>query len=464
MCGLAVCKALNIPNNGYSPVNNLIIDISGMFYACLGLFLLIHLLSQYFPLKYAVASGLLIFIGTNTLYYASVQTGMSHIYSFFLVILSLHFIHKLIQTENFKWFVGFCFSFSLIVLIRPINIIYVFPLFLFIVSGIQELKKRINQFLNFKHIATALLVGFLVFLPQFIYWKFAYGKFISDSYPGETFAYLSSPKIKEFLFSPHNGLISYSPLYLLLILLTALMIKTKPFMYGAVLMCAGLLIYLSASWYLFFFGCGFSARNFVELSGLFAFPIAEFLHQNSRLFKKIIFVFLAAVCLIINIKLMVSWDVCFWGSNDWDWREYKYLLYQKPKSIVQNPDSLNPEKITLLNSEKVYKLDSLELYSPGINFYPNQLTSGYLKDAMVSLDIMPLSPTHNAQLACMGFYNDSSLFYNAVKIDGKQKEWKTVNLKTRLPFHATKNYLIKIFVMNANKEEYYMKNLRVDLN
>lgn len=70
--GLVICKLFNIPNNGYSPVNHLIIDISGIFYACVGLFLLYFLLGEFFSKSISLLSTLVIFTGTNTLYYSTI--------------------------------------------------------------------------------------------------------------------------------------------------------------------------------------------------------------------------------------------------------------------------------------------------------------------------------------------------------------------------------------------------------
>lgn len=464
LTGLIICKAFNIPNTGYSPINNLIIDISGIFYACLGLFLLINVLSKYFKLTIAIISGLIIFIGTNTLYYATIQPGMSHIYSFFLVSLSLFSTHNFKIQKQVKWFILFCFAFALLVLIRPINIIYGVVFLSFGINTIEDFKNRLGFILAFKNVAIGILVASLIFIPQLIYWKFAYGKFIADSYPGESFAFLTNPQVKEYLFSPHNGLLSYNPLYVLFFVLTLFLIKKKSWQYLAILISAAIIIYLSASWYLFFFGCGFGARNFVEFSVFLAFPIADFFNSQLNRSLRIGIGVLIFFCVCFNLKMMAAWDVCFWGTNDWDWREYRHLLYQKPKSLALNLDSVNQKKVHLSGSEKVYKIDSLELYSPGINFVPNHLTSGYLKNVTISVDIYGISETSNAQLACMGFYKDSTLSYTAIHIKANKNKWDNFMLKTSIPFHATKEYLIKVFIMNNLKEEYLIKNFRISLN
>ena len=77
---------------------------------------------------------------------------------------------------------------------------------------------------------------------------------------------------------------------------------------------------------------------------------------------------------------------------------------------------------------------------------------------------MPLDSNANAQLACMAFYKDSAVFYNATIISGSGNVWKKVSLFTGLPFDEDKNFLVKIFIMNKEKQRFYFKNLKVVLN
>lgn len=87
------------------------------------------------------------------------------------------------------------------------------------------------------------------------------------------------------------------------------------------------LLYLTASWHSYAFGCGFGARNFVEYTALFALPlgfvIENILKTNHRM------MFFALICLpmiFINQKLIFHFDKCFFGHSDWDVEEYCRLL------------------------------------------------------------------------------------------------------------------------------------------
>lgn len=450
LAGLGVCKLFEIPNNGYSPVNNLIIDIAGIFYMCCAFFIWLGLLQRWFSPILSFLSAMTIFIGTNLFYYATIQPGMSHVYSFFLVSLSVLSLINYLDNNTKKWFFIFCISTALIVLTRPINIVFLPAILCFGVNSIEEFKERLQKLISLSNIFIALFISTLVFIPQFIYWKFAYGKFLADSYPGENFEFISSPQIKEFLFSPHNGLLVYSPLYLMVFALTFYMFKNYKLMGLSILLSGAFLIYLCASWYLYFFGCGFGGRNFVEFSGLLIFPIANFYKTNSKIILKVFASIAIFFSIFINLKLMHSWDVCYWGKNDWDWKEYKYML-------------TTPKRTLVLDSNIDGHIDSLDLYSAGITFNQNSLSNSFYKSAEITVDAKPLSNSSSAQLACMGLYQDSTIFYSAIILKGEKNKWSKYKFSTALPFDSDKDYQIRTFIFNVNKEVYLFRNLEVKL-
>lgn len=460
--GLIISEITGIENTGYSFINQLLVDIAGIFYACFAVIVLFFILRRKFSKPVSFLSTVLIFIGTNTLYYASIQPGMSHIYSFSLVVFSLYLSLLFFEQPTLLKFCFFSFCVSLLILIRPLNVLIVPVLLFFYTNSYSDVSSRIRFVFKLRYLLSFFFIFFLVFLPQLIYWKFTFGHFIADSYTGESFTFLSHPRIKEFLFSPHNGLIVYSPLYLFL-LFSLIPLYNK---YRAMALTYGIvfitLIYLSASWYLFYFGCGFGARNFVEYSGLLAFPLAQVISDYKTLFKKTILFFVIPV-LVINLKLMYDWEICYSGSNDWSWKEYNYLLYKPHKQIIQNLDSVSDNKIITYKNEKVYYIDSIELYSEGITFR-NSTWRSYFKRADISVDLLLLDANPNAQLACMSDLGNTPVFYNASVINGPINKWTNFKLFTYLPFNEEKDYEIRIFLMNNHKKRFYMKNLKVNLN
>jgi hypothetical protein len=328
------------------------------------------------------------------------------------------------------------------------------------ISSSDDLKSRFKMLFSVRPILTLAITFFIVFLPQFMYWKFAYGSFLADSYPGEGFTNISHPRIAAFLLSPHNGALLYCPLYAILFFCIAFLFKPYRLMSVAYAAVVASVIYLSASWYLFFFGCGFGARNLVEYSGALAFPLA-WCFQNKRKLKYFISP-LILVCVFLNLKLMANWDLCFWGKTDWSWKEYNYLLRPPSKTLHLGLDSLDTKKVLTLNNEKVYHIKKEEEYSPGFAFQPNDLSSSYFKRAYIEVDVMPLDSS-KLFLVCMAFDGDSTAFYNSVEIAGKNKEWQNIRWFSGIPFDDAKNYFVKIFLMNKDKHEFYFRNFSVKL-
>jgi hypothetical protein len=458
---LGVSKAFGIENTGYSYINQVLIDICGIFYACLGLFFLYFFLCNYFSKVISVLSVLLIFIGTNTLYYSTILPGMSHVYSFFLVNDSLFTFHEYLKTGRNKYFLITAFFYALLILIRPINILFGVILFFINIPNTNELKSRLRLLLLPRNIINLVAILFLVFLPQFIYWKFTYGNFIADSYPGEGFTNLFHPRIAAFLFAPHNGALLYCPLFLILFFCVLFLFRAYSITAWSYVIAIGLVIYLSASWYLYFFGCGFGARNLVDYTGALAFPLAWCISHKKRLMAVMSPIIIC--CVFLNLKLMSSWDLCFWGKTDWSWKEYKYLLKQPEKNLELGLDSLDPKKVVISENQAAYHITPEEEYAPGFNFHVQDLTSSYFKKANLEIDVMPLDSVAKTFLVCMAFDGDSATFYNSVEITGEKGEWKNVKWFSGIPVDEHKNYLIKMFLMNKDKHEFYFRNFKVKL-
>jgi hypothetical protein len=138
----------------------------------------------------------------------------------------------------------------------------------------------------------------------------------------------NNPQIIKTLFSPDNGLILYNPMVLLILAGIYFMIKDR-FRDGVVTgVLFIVLIYVVSSWWLFSFGCGYGSRNFVEYYSLFVFPMAYFV---TRSFEKkgivlMLSLLLISVFVVYNMKMIYTWDRCWFGSSDWDWGEYLHLL------------------------------------------------------------------------------------------------------------------------------------------
>ena len=323
----------NKPKDGFSFFYQKLIDIAAAFYLAIALYLLFLSLKAYTRLnsRPIFISLFLVFFGTNLYYYSIVETGMSHVYSFFLFSGLLYilthknkFKHEL-QTNTIQSIVIW-----LIILIRPINLIFIIIPLTWDTQNLKEVLIRIQNKLKPKILLVWLTSFFLIFTPQFIYWKYAFGSYLTYSYVNESFSNLLNPNITEVLLSPFNGLLPYSLIFPVILVGVFLMIKNKSSLgfYCLFVLCS--LIYITASWHDWKFGCGAGMRNMVEYYSLLSFPLCIFINRISSLKTKLLKIslsFFFCTLLFISFKVNYHFYGCYFGGT-WDWNcYYNTLVY-----------------------------------------------------------------------------------------------------------------------------------------
>ena len=83
------------------------VDVAAWFYMLLGLWIMSKVLAVYF--KPVIVWGALgcFLLGTNLWYYYAVESGMSHIYSFFLVAALLRITQRIHQNDKVDGWLAF---------------------------------------------------------------------------------------------------------------------------------------------------------------------------------------------------------------------------------------------------------------------------------------------------------------------------------------------------------------------
>lgn len=313
------------PNGaGFTLVDHAMVDIAASFYGALGLLLLFLVLIKRVRESVALAVVLAILAGTNLLFYAIANPGMSHVYSFFLFAAFIFLVERLVhRPPSHRRHLLLGIVAGLILVTRPTNVLFI-PLALAITAtSWAEVAARFRKFLQPRMAAPFLLGAFLMCLPQMAYWYYAFGTPIKWSYSGEGFTNYLNPQLIPVWFAPANGLFPYSPLVLLTLLACLVRSKAMPVMTGTTWLTFLAVSYLSASWFAWGFGCGFGSRNFVEYGALFAFPLATLLNAPFR--QRKLLTALVVLCCLWTVKLTYSSEVCWFGS-DWDWRMFMRIL------------------------------------------------------------------------------------------------------------------------------------------
>ena len=328
-----LAKPMNFENNGFSLIYDWAINIASVFYLLMGLILLRRFLLFFTRQNVVLTAILSIFLGTNLYYYSIDETGMSHVYSFFLFSYFLYLIKKTnyLVGQNFWKYFEFGIVTSLIVIIRPSNIVFISTFFFLDIDSWSGLILRIKTFFRYKALIPFILGAIILLLPQIAYWKYAFGSIIYYTYGHESFNWIN-PKIQLVFFSPSNGLFLYCPFVFIIVTSMIYMVK-KRIISGIFFLWLFLVIsYVFSSWWDCGFGCAFGARSYVEYMAIFSIPVVYLYNHIITLkpLKIILFTCLVIALIIFNLKMTYSYDGCFYGGT-WDWHAYIKLVTSPTK-------------------------------------------------------------------------------------------------------------------------------------
>jgi hypothetical protein len=223
---------------------------------------------------------------------------MSHIYSFFAVSLFFYLFTRLINNSCQKNFIYLGLAIGLVFLIRPVNIIIIlFTPFFF--------KNIVTYFEFLKSIFVSNLKGFFYFILaatsivfiQFLLYYFQTGDFFIVAYEGETFDFLK-PEFFNTLFSYKKGLLLYVPL-VFLALAFILITQSNWYKKTIFLITFFVFLYITASWWCWWYGGGLSIRPIVDILPIFILT-SVLLFNKLSVFRKKIILFLTIPFLFYN--------------------------------------------------------------------------------------------------------------------------------------------------------------------
>ncbi len=257
---------------GFSVPYKIALLVNALFYLAAGLFLIQGLLIRSGHSQRVTALTLLCLgIGTNLLCYSSVNGAMPHVHGFFLVsailVLSIRWRERPAAFNTIL--LGIVIG--LAVMVRPVLIIYsLIPLFLLVTSGgsfLGELRNRA------KWIALMALSAGAMLLPQLFYWYEVTGSWVYYSYQDEGF-FWDRPVILRGLIGFQKGWLTYTPI--MFIALCGLIVM-KNRMRNMIIILLALHVYITFSWWCWWYGGTFGQRAMIETYGLLALPLAAWL-------------------------------------------------------------------------------------------------------------------------------------------------------------------------------------------
>jgi len=334
---------------GYSLPYQFMISISSIVYMILGLFFLWQFLKRRFSEGTSIITVLFIGLGTNLFYYSTYEAGMSHPCTFFLLSALLYLIQRWMDRKRFwrSFLIGIILG--LIVLVRPINILFILPII--IIFKNQELNWKVyfkDLILPFSHTIMIAIGGFLIILPQLIFWEVQTGSILSYSYGEESFFWLH-PHIWEGLFSIRKGWFIYTPIMFFALFGMVRLYKVQKSYFWAIIAFLPLFLYITFSWWCWWYGGGFGARSLIDILPFMALPLAALVGWSIK--NKLRATILIIPCAFVYLNLYQTWQYSN-GIIHYDgmtWESYKEIFLKshptnKYWEEIERPDYENAIK------------------------------------------------------------------------------------------------------------------------
>lgn len=296
-----VALLFGFDTNGYSLPFEIGVSIGALFYLLAGLIFLRKLLKEYNYSDTVISATILILmLGTNLLYYTTIEPSMSHVYSFSLIAIFLYYV-KIFYKDSSLWIaVKAAAVFCLLLILRPTNI-NALAFVPFLAGDFNTLKTAFKKVVSPKILLSIVTISLLVLSIQCFIWKAETGHFLFWSYLGERF-YFNAPEFLHFLFGFRNGWFLYTPLMFLMLVGGLLLLWRKSFyLFVTFLLSAFFVVYLLSSWYAWYYG-GFGMRAMVDYYAVFGILLALCLSTfNKNIISRILLSVILGFLIFVNI-------------------------------------------------------------------------------------------------------------------------------------------------------------------
>ncbi|MCY1720373.1 hypothetical protein OU798_08470 [Prolixibacteraceae bacterium Z1-6] len=395
---------------GYSLPYHITLQFSVLVYFLISLIVLRKILSRYFEDKVVALTLFTIGAGTNLFYYLTYSAPMTHGYNFFLIVLFIYFLEKWHNRINWKYTICLGLVSGLVTLIRPTNILVLLLIPLWHISTWNEFKDQVIRLLKYwPYIGLMAGVFILVWVPQFVYWKYVSDKFFYFSYGerGDQF-YWENPQIWKILFSYEKGWFVYTPLMFVVFFGFKSLKKLKINLSLPIIIYLTIMIYVLASWWCWWYGGSFGQRSFVDFYGLMAIPLGAVIHTSlQRKYLKYVFPLFLFVLIAFNqfnIQQFNRMAISYWWMNKegyWEnflklhptckyWNVAMHPDYDKARLGIYEAvapfnraqvvtDEMLVDRIVNDNKNNSVLLDSLQVYTPDIIEPDSVLLNNYAR-------------------------------------------------------------------------------------
>jgi hypothetical protein len=496
--GHLLALATGEDTNGYSWPYMAMLITGALFYLSLGLWFILKLLRTFNFRDEVIAWSIFgISLGTNLLYYSAIHCAMAHVYAFsltavFLYSSRIYFIHN---KTNAVIIAGLVLG--LIALVRPVNLLVVLTIPL--ISGHWNLFiSRLNDWIRNPIIVLVTFIA--IVLPvsfQAILYYLQTGHFWVWSYGNEGFRF-DDPQWINVLFSFRKGWFVYTPVMLLII--PGLVIMFRKSLYEGMWMFISLvlIIYITSSWWSWYYGDGYGLRSLIDIYPLFALPLAFSLEGFKNQFIKLGFRLFLITAVLLNLVQTYQYRYRIIHPDSMNFEKYVYI-FLKTSERYRDVLSGGPDELFEPVSPKPFRSfrlvtdssgcrwfenqpgfsDQCELvFNPGIeyggdlNFLAEDVYSGekniYISARITRMEL-ELNACKKALFICT--VEDSSGvsdWHSAVSLNelpsDKTDVWRLREFGFRLPERDIKYKTVRFYLWNQEKKSFIITRFEIDFH
>ena len=493
--------------DGFSKPYQWAIILSGLFYTLAGVWFLRKALISLFSDRVVAITLALVFIGSNVFFFCTWGNDAPHIYIFTLYALILWLTSRWMKSPRAWHAIALGLVTGVTLITRPSEIfILLVPVF-WGVWNIDTLKDKVMLVWRRKRdVMLIILFTALAVLPQLLYWKFATGQWIYNSYddPQSGFNF-TEPRFAYVLTGFRKGFYIYSPMMIFATIGFYHLYKYKRELFLSVLLFFLANVYLIASYSSL---VSYGWRAFVQAHAVLSIPLACFVTWNLRQKQVVKWILFAVLMLFLLLNLFKSWQTLR-GIIDGSRMTRAYYLDTffsiDPKNV--NKDLLLVERSeesieTLKNEEKFdhrvvqawgfeqpaagieslrdtsfshqgkysLRLDSANIFSPAIEIPFHELTGHYYAWLRASAWIYePDSSLTDESLLIIHFnYEGRPYKYRAASFQNRGLEiipgrWNRISIDYMTPEVRTKDDPVKIYIWYRGKGEIYVDDLTLEV-
>jgi hypothetical protein len=340
----ASARWLSVPADGYSWPYHYALSLAAIVYAVAGLVLLRGVLRRHFTDGVVAVNLVAVFAATNLFYYTTLESGMTHAYSFFLFALFLRLTVAWHARPRWGTTLALGGVWGLIVLVRPTNAVVALAFLLYRDTPLPGWRDKLNLLARQRlPLLAALGVSFAVLLPQLAYWKYGTGSWIYYSYQDEGAFFFARPRIVDGLLGYRKGLLVYTPILFLAFAGMLLLPRRLGEWSWAVATFTAANIYIVFSWWCWWYGGSFGMRALIEAYAIWAIPMAAMLEWLLSRGRFAAAATLNAVALLVCLNIF-QMDQYWRGILHWDsmTRDAYWSVFLRGRVPANYADLLSP--------------------------------------------------------------------------------------------------------------------------